>query len=98
MQGEFLTISGSIPALSLTWHMSPEKSCLLSELPSGVTVVNPGHMGQHRAGTTVRLRDPQSFQYLDEVGCWHPPLLEVLLTVLLLYLQGEARAKDALGG
>jgi hypothetical protein len=35
--------------------------------------------------------------YLDEVGCWHPPLLKVLLPVLLLYLQGEARAKDALG-
>lgn len=34
--------------------------------------------------------------YLDEVGCWHPPLLKVLLPMLLLDLQGKARAQDAL--
>lgn len=38
-----------------------------------------------------------SVVYLDEVGRWHPPLLEVLLPVLFLDLQGKAGAENALG-
>ena len=34
--------------------------------------------------------------YLDEAGCWVPPLLKVFLSVLLLYLQGKAWAQDTL--
>lgn len=36
--------------------------------------------------------------YLDEVGSRVPPLLKVLLSVLLLDLQGEARAQNPLVG
>lgn len=35
--------------------------------------------------------------YLDEAGSRVPPLLKVLLPMLLLHLQGETRAEDALG-
>lgn len=97
-QRKFLTVPLSTPALALTWHVTPEKSHLLSELQSGVTIVKLGHLGQHReADTPVHLRGFLGVLYLDEVGCRHPPLLEVLLTVLLLHLQGKARAQDALG-
>lgn len=97
-QGKFLTVPLSILALALTWHVTLEKSHLLSELQSGVTVAKLGHLGQHRGvDTPVRFRGFLGVLYLDEVGCRHPPLLEVLLTVLLLHLQGKARAKDALG-
>lgn len=34
--------------------------------------------------------------HLDQVCCWGPPLLEVLLPVLLLHLEGETRAQDTL--
>lgn len=34
--------------------------------------------------------------HLYESGCWVPPLLKVLLPVLLLNLQSEARAQNAL--
>ena len=51
-----------------------------------------GHKGQH-----TELRGFLGVLYLDKVGCWHPPLLEMFLPVLLLHLQGKARAKDALG-
>lgn len=97
-QRKFLTVPLSIPALALTWHVTPEKSHLLSELQSGVTIVKLGHLGQHReVDTPVHCRGFLGVWYLDEVGCRHPPLLKVLLTVLLLHLQGKARAQDALG-
>lgn len=35
--------------------------------------------------------------YLDEICCRRPPLLKVLLPVLLLHLEGKARAQDTLG-
>lgn len=57
-----------------------------------------GHLGQQRGDDTpVHSRGFPGISYLDEVGCRHPPLLKVLLTVLLLHLQGKARAQDALG-
>lgn len=34
--------------------------------------------------------------YLDQVCCWGPPLLKVLLPVLLLHLEGKTGAQDTL--
>lgn len=43
-----------------------------------------------------RKRERAAGCYLDEVGGWVPPLLKVLLSVLLLDLQGKAWAQNTL--
>lgn len=53
-------------------------------------------------GTAKHLREEMghnmpALRYLDQVGCWSPSLLKVLLPMLLLHFEGKARAQDPLG-
>lgn len=44
----------------------------------------------------IHLKNKPCSGHLYQVGSRHPPLLKVLLSVLLLHLQGKARPQDSL--